>query len=105
MNIPWTTSSLMAECDTLQNALEIIDTVFARMAAVDPEGSPERADDDQMRQWIQASFEVLAEMRTGLTMGVSDTAPYVDFLADLEADVLEVRDRFALESQRMQGDV
>lgn len=100
----WTTQQLVAECDTLRAALEIIDRTFVQLAALHPEGSPERADNDQMRQWTQASLAVLERIRSGLTMGVADTAPYADFLANLEADVLEVRDRFALESRQLQGE-
>jgi hypothetical protein len=100
----WTTQQLVAECDTLRSALEIIDRTFAQLAALPPEDSTDRAGIDQMRQWAQASLTALEGIRPGLSMGVSDTEPYADFLVNLQADILEVRDRFALESHRLQGD-
>jgi len=79
----WTTQQLVAECDTLRAALEIIDRTFVQLVALHPEGSPERADNDQMRQWAQSSLAILERIRSGLTMRVADTAPYADFLANL----------------------
>lgn len=92
---------LAEECDRLGATLATIERTFVRLAGIDRDNSEALVGYSQMLQWARDSAGVVLSIKNGLLAGVSDTAPYIDFLANLEADIIEVRNMFAIEAERL----